>query len=180
MNRLISVYENHFLQLRHLPEIVKDSTREIVFSYRSGVESICLFVSSSEVLSLLVKNLPYDFFQENYYKYGVDLESIFTSKIRIYRDSDDCVLIGHYIDQNGNVLETKKYITNTANKQELLIDRYDSNKNLIDSGEKEIVTSYDSWKGSNLVTLLAKQNNLHTIYLKKVDKDQCYVRVRDI
>ena len=93
MNRLIEIYENHYLQLRHLPETVKDSTREIVFSYRNGVESICLFVSSSEVLSLLVKNLPYDFFQENYYKYGVDLESIFTSKIRIYRDDNDCSLV---------------------------------------------------------------------------------------
>ena len=180
MNRLISVYENHFLQLRHLPDSVKSTVIELVFSYRNGVETICIVVSSLESLLHLVNNLPLDFFEKTYYRYAVDLESINSNKSRVYRDSDDCVLIGHYIDQNGNVLETKKYITNTANKQELLIDRYDSNKNLIDSGEKEIVTSYDSWKGSNLVTLLAKQNNLHTIYLKKVDKDQCYVRVRDI
>lgn len=179
MNRLIEIYENHFLHLRHLPNAVKQNVIELIFSYRNGVESICLFVTSVDVLSLLVKNLPDDFIQKKYYRYAVDLESIGTDKIRVYRDDDNCSLVGHYIDCYGNILETKHYVLDRE-VHELTIYRYDSNKNLISSDEKEIVTAEDSWKGSPLAILLAKQYNLHTIYLKKVNKDQCYIRVRDI
>ena len=179
MNTLISAYENYFNELRYLPLAVKNDVRELVFSYRKGVESICLVLASVETLTLLVPNLPKDFFTNTYYRYAVDLDSVNNEIIRVYRDDSTYVLVGYYIDSSGSVIETKHYKRST-NKNEICIDRYDSDNNLISADEKEISSTEDQWKGQQLVTLIAKQHNFNTIYLKKVDKDQCYVRVRDL
>lgn len=179
MNTLISAYENYFIELRHLPTKVKKNTCELIFSYRNGVESICLFLSSLDSLTALVKNLPNDFFEEQYYRYAVDLSSIDTEIIRVYRDDKEYALKGYLINKNGIILEAKNY-KKSLNKKESLIDRYDSQNTLISPNEKEIVAKEEEWKGSPLVPLIAKQNQFHVIYFKKETKDQCYARIRNI
>lgn len=178
-NRLVAAYENEFSSLKSLPNDAKEKVIEIVFAYRIGVESITLISDDPHTIAKLADYLPEEFF-EKASKYAIDLESIGSNKVRIYRSLNDGnnIMKGYYIE-NEKVYETKIY-KRTEDRGLILVDRYDEVGNLISANEAEVRAKPEDWKGSSLVPKIAAENNFFANYLKKRDKDQCYVRVRII
>jgi hypothetical protein len=165
--------------LDSLDKSVKNKISELIFSYREGVFSVTIVLNSIGDFENLIGfklNNKLKAIKSN--RFGVDLESLKTDKVRIYLDvpgNDLISLYGYYMDRSGNILEKKIYKRNGSAR--LLIDRYDSENNLISKDEPESVSTEMSWKGPNDIIKIAKGLNYRCIFMKKELKDQCYLRL---
>jgi hypothetical protein len=180
MNDIISVYEKEYEILKDLPQSVKSSIKELIFSYRNGIETICaVFNRKSAVIELLGPELPEKILLSDEDTYGIDLESISTDNVRIYHNYKKNDIIGGYgySLKNSEIVEYKIY-KRTSDRSVISIDRYNSNDELISENEKEIRAERSDWKGSKKIFELADSNGFYTNLLKKATKDQCYIRVR--
>jgi len=182
----VSAFKGFSESLDSLPNSMYSNVVELVFSYRINVFSVTVvFDKKGPVEQLVGFNLPEELLQYNSYRYCVDLESINTDNIRIYVDShmnDGVVIYGYYFDKTGVMTEKKVYKRN--GKASMLIDRYDASDNLINDNEQEIECSELDWKGPkgliNIVkTIVGNVNQYRYLFLKKISKDQTYIRVRD-
>ena len=159
---------------------VLDRTTSFVYCCRDGVESVTLVTNSKETLRSLVGELPEEIYDTG--RYAIDLSSIGTDKVRIYLNSQskDEYLVGYYLSSSNSVLEEKKY--KKTDTDDILIDRYDANGDLISSNEREVLATKSDWSGSSSladdIEAIASENNLRVQYSKKADKDQSYIIVR--
>ena len=158
---------------------VLNKTTEFIYCFRDGVESVCLVTEDKETLKSLIGDLPTEIYDTN--RYAVDLSTIGTNKVRLYLNSksNDEYIIGYYFSNSNAVLQKKLYKKdNTVNS---LIDRYESNGDLISENEAEVSGVKSDWGGdSSLADSLenvASQNNVSIFYSKRNGKNQNYISV---
>lgn len=84
--------------------------------------------------------------------------------------------IGYYLDSNGNTVGKKIY-TRDSNDMCYYIDYYDKDGNLVRKGEKEVLASYEDWKGPDEIYDIVVKNDLIHHFTKKMGKNQAYIIV---
>lgn len=180
MNNIVTVYEKEHKILNKLPQSVKLSIKELIFSYRNGEETICAVFNNKGPLLDLLGSLPEKIMNTDVGTYGIDLQSIGTDQVRVYHShkEKDKMLIGYYM-KNNEIVEYKIY-KRTNDRSIILIDRYNANNDIISENEKEVRAERSEWPGSKRILELADSNGFYTNFLKKVNKDQFYARVRII
>lgn len=167
---------------KDLDSSVLDKTTSFVYCCRDGAESVTLVTDNKETLRSLIGDLPKEIYDTG--RYAIDLSSIGTDKVRIYLNSqsENEYLVGYYFSNNNSVLEKKRYKKTDPEGDDILIDRYDSNDNLISANELEVVAEKSDWSGSSSlaenIESIASKNNLRVQYSKKADKSQSYIIVR--
>lgn len=172
----LSLFSGFSTSLDNLSSKAKQSVSEIIFSHRQGVLSVCVVVTSLSDLKLITNNIPAYIKKSKAKRYAVDLESIGTTKQRFYIDckKENISIEGFYFE-NNNLYESKVYKRNGIDS--LLIDRFDSNGVLISANEEEIASNSASWTGGSDIITAAENSGYTVVYLKKVSKDQSYIRI---
>lgn len=166
---------------KSLSDEILTNITELIYSYREGAETVCAVTEDLDTFEALVGTVPEVIRNTQTYRYFVDLESLGTNKVRMYTDSpeQDESLYGYYIDSDGDVTEKKIYRKNGS--AGLLIDRYDASGTLISSDQPEAECDRSGWTGrewlADKVEEIAEANNFAVIYLRKGNKNQCYIRV---
>jgi hypothetical protein len=165
------------IALGSLPETVLENITEVIFSYRDGVETVCAVTPSLEALEAMVGTVPDLIKSVSTSRYFVDLESIGTDKLRLYISSSNAnvSIEGYYFDKEGKPFVKKVY--KKKGKKGLLIDYYDAEGNIIEADSPEVTASRSSWLGNPEVADAADSSDYHVLYLKKVTKPQCYIRI---
>lgn len=176
----VDIFNDINENLSKLDSITKSSIFELIFSIRDSVETVCVVFKSFDVFSKLVGTVPEkiirDYESGKATKFYVDLESLNTDKVRLYTNykETDIQLMGYYVN-NSQIYETKIYrdISNTG----VIIERYDSEMNLIDDQETEDITTLTAWTGNKEIIDIALKNSLRIVCIKKSIKDQNYLLV---
>jgi hypothetical protein len=164
-------------ELNKLDDSVISKLCSIVFAKRSDDLSACAITRDKELFKQLCSKitLPRNFLEGDHIKWGVDLESIETNKIRIYRvppRSNAVRLEGLYIDRDGKILEKKLY---KKSLEGLSIDRYDGTGKLINAGEIEVECTEKDWSGPKELVKDAKDSGYEINFMKKISKEQTYL-----
>jgi hypothetical protein len=154
----------------------------LAFSSREGNLSVAIGSNNKEALIDACKKVvfPKDFFNGNFIRWGVDLESTHTDKIRIYRmnpKSDNIRVEGFNINSIGEILEKKLYI---KSQEGLIIDRYDKEGLLISSGEIEVQCEEKDWTGPKELVDAVKISGYEFNFTKKIAKNQSYLIIHKI
>ena len=178
----VDAFKGHSAALDELPDNCRDATSELIWSYRSGVVSLCWvtedLVAFTEVLGGTV---PEVLTISGSRRYFVDLESLGSDKIRLYIDSpnDGEVLLGYYfssLEHDAVPYEYKVY--SSVSKTEVSINRYTGSGDLISEAEGEVQTNDPAdWSGPKELLDLCKEQSGSVRILKKVSKDQSYLRL---
>lgn len=162
-----------------LDSAILNKTTELIYCCRDGVESVTLVVDNRQTLRDLVGDLPPEIY--NTTRYGVDLSSIGTDKVRIYLNSHSSEehIIGYYFSSDNKVLQKKNY--KKTDTTDALIDRYESDGTEISMDEVEAVASRADWGGSSSLAdsleKIVSDNNFILVYSKREGKDQSYIKV---
>ena len=85
--KLIKTFEPFFQSLRDLPFWAQLAATELI-TERNDVLSVCYVTDSLFDFVKLVVNVPQSIREAQTERYGVDLESIGTNKVRLYTDGD--------------------------------------------------------------------------------------------
>lgn len=149
---------------------------EIVFSYRDSQLSVCVVFKDIGALQDVIGNVPSELQSAVTNRYGVDLESIGTSKLRLYCDgqTDDEMLRGYSYNGSKQLIESKIYKRSTG-QYPILIDRYNASGEKISSDEPEESGDSSFWKGPSEIIDTASGHDV--IYLRKVNANQSYMRI---
>ena len=166
--------------LNNLTDEFKSTISELIFCHRSGRFSVVICSNSKDDFLDLVGNMPDEIKKTNVSRYAVDLHSMETDTVRIYLGSNDTgvSIVGYNIDKEGAIIEKKIY-KRTDDRKTLNIDRYNDAGILISPDEVEIECGERDWTGPVEIVSVAKSHDLNMIFLKKVAKNQSYVRLRD-
>jgi len=195
MSSIGNIFSHLRPSTKSLDSNILDKTVEFIYSYRSGVESVCLVTSDKDVLKSIAGYVPdvvYNAKTEgsayDYTRYFIDLESVGTDLVRMYTDQPifDDGIIGYNISASGEIIQKKIYNAG-YDDDPVLIDRYDAEGVLISTGEKELVVDESFWGGdgsliNDINEIISNEftNNEKIIgvtYMKKEQKDQSYIRV---
>lgn len=171
---MIDLFSDYYESLNSLSEDIKSNITELVFTYRSGVDSITVVFESKEAFTNLVGKLPPEI-DNNHRRYAVDLESVGTDMVRMYVNprSLSSTLIGYYV-KDGKVYETKYY--RQLQDGLIHIERVDGNGNVLSNTETEEIVPITHWKGPvEVLDLIQKLNMQNTYCCRKTFKDQCYI-----
>lgn len=175
------IFKDYSEKLVSLPDQVKNDIIELIFSYRSGVLSVsAVFNTIDSLKTLLPFPIPLEISSATAVNYALDLESVSTDIVRVYYRpirNPNVEVIGYYLSSTGDI--TQKKIYNIFSRNSLSIDRYDSSNNLISSGEKEGRCEEIDWGGPKEIVNIARDHDLLTLFIKKQDKDQSYIVIRD-
>lgn len=152
---------------------------EVVFCYRLCILSAPAVFNDAEVLCEVAGHIPDKIARANTRRYGVDLESLAIGEPRFYIDGDEpgTLLLGFSYLATGALAEWKRYRRDPANKHRVLIDRYGSDDRMISVGEVERAGGQELWKGPAVLPKMAIAAGMHSIFLAKEAKDQCYLRL---
>jgi hypothetical protein len=166
-------------ELNKLDDSVVSKLCSLAFSKREDVLSVAVGTRDKNVFEQVCNKitLPRNFLEGDYIRWGVDLESIQTDKIRIYRvppKSNTTRVEGFYIDKNGKILEKKLY---KKTSEGLSIDRYDSNGKLISFGEAEVECTEKDWTGPKELVEEMKTLGYKFSFMKKIAKKHTYLVV---
>jgi hypothetical protein len=177
--------------LNNLSSDIKKQLVEVVYCWRDSVESVSVVTENLDCLRTILKgNVPNEISEGAVYqipRYGVDLESIGTDELRLYRDDaerDDISAIGYKFDSNGNVIEREEYWRDkTGNKPGVLLDRYDASNNLISSKEPDsIVVEKNNFLGNmelaDKVEQIASEKKYIVVFANKIQSNESYIRIR--
>ena len=172
-------------ELDGLSDDIKNQLTEVIHSWRDNIESVCVVTESLDCLkTMLNDNVPPEISEAKMTppRYFVDLESIGTDNLRLYRDDSermDISIVGFKFDSNGNLTERKDY---WRDKEGVLIDRYDASGNLTSSKEPEIMVTKDDFLGdseiANKVEKIANERRYDLVWMNKVNTKQSYIRIR--
>ena len=163
-----------------LSDQVIDAVKEIIYSCRDGVTTLCLVLEDKEIFRSVVGTIPPEIENAETYRYFVDYESLGTDLQRLYIDSpvENHSIIGYSYNSSFELIESKNY---KRHGDGLLIDRYDSSGNLVSPDEGEVPCEKLEWTGDpdlpNYLEADAKAHGFAVIYLKKTTKNQTYIRV---
>jgi len=187
-----NIFEGYYSSLdKALEQIPHSKIRSIIFTRRKDIHSVCLVLTrhSEEDEKIFEKligvELDEEFYETPHGSVGslfVDLESIGTSQLRIYKDQrfdkSKFMLKGYYLNKNKKIICKKTYALNPANDENsLIIKYYDENGNLIDT-QTESNGNFEDWNGSRELFEAVENNNLEYSFMKKDTKDQGYFIVR--
>lgn len=174
--------KGHSAALDQLSDRCRNATSELIWSYRSGVVSLCWVTEDLEAFTeVLGGTVPEVLTISGSSRYFVDLESLGSDKIRLYIDSpnDGEALLGYYfssLEQDAAPYEYKVY--SSVSKTEVSINRYTGSGDLISEGEGEVQTNAPAdWSGPKELLDLCKDQSGSFRILKKVSKDQSYLRL---
>lgn len=167
-------FKGYSEELDNLSETNKSLLSSVIFSNRESSLSVCAVTRDlTTIKSICVGlTLPSYFFDPLFNRWGVDLESLRTDKIRFYcwlPKNNNIKLYGFYVDSQGRVYEKKIY------KEGITIDRFDANNVMISHKEIEEVCSAEDWKGPAELVSIAQDNNYPVSFTRKVGKDQQYM-----
>lgn len=175
MNWIVN-FSRHSTALSKMSFTLYPFVRELVFSYRSGELSVCVVFNDIGALQDLIGNVPTEIQSAITNRYGVDLESIGTSKLRLYCNgqSDSEILRSYAYNGSKQLIESKIYKRSTGTYP-ILIDRYNASGEKISSDEPEESGNSSFWTGPSEIIDTASDHDV--IYLRKVNADQCYMRI---
>jgi len=150
--------------------------QELVFSCRDSQLSVCVVFTDIDALQDVIGNVPSELQLATTNRYGVDLESIETSKLRLYCDgqADDEMLRSYAYNESKQLIESKIY-KRSIGQYPILIDRYNPSGTIISSDEPEYSGSRELWTGPSDLIDTAEGHDV--IYLRKQNTDQCYMRI---
>lgn len=186
------IFKGYYSSLdKVLEQIPHNKIRSIIFTRRKNIHSVCLVLSrqSEEDEKIFEKligvELNEEFYETPHGYVGslfVDLESIGTSQLRIYKDQrfsgSKFQIKGYYLNENKKIICKKTYALNSTNgKNSLIIKYYNENNNLIDT-QTESDGNFEDWNGSQELFEAVENNNLEYSFMKKDTKDQGYFIVR--
>jgi len=159
---------------------VLGSIKQIILSYRDGVESVCIIVPTLDILTEIIGSIPSEVQEADTLRYFVDLSSVGTDKLRLYIDSPDkeVSIIGFYFDINKALVEKKLYKKDPEDIKTLYVDRYNASGVLISADEPEYQSDRSSWLGSVEWADLAEASLYEVRYLHKANKPQSYIYVQ--
>ena len=162
-------------------DVLRDIT-QIILSYRDGVSSVCVVVNSPDSLERIIKTVPDEIRNATTRRYGVDLSSVGTDKLRLYIDSNvkGETIIGYYYDKNNNVIEKKHYKKDPNNTKAILVDRYDAAGAIISSDEPEYQSDRSCWKGSVEWADMVAASPYEVRYMHKGNKPQSYIYIQGV
>ena len=178
----VDAFKGYSAALDQLPYHAHDATSELVWSYRYGEVTLCWVTEDLPAfIEVIGGSIPEVLTLTGSSRYGVDLESLGSNKIRMYIDSPNAgeVLLGYYFSSLADEAVPSEYkIYTTVSKTEVSISRYTGSGDLISDGEGEVqVDVPTSWSGpKELLDLCEAQTGIVRI-LKKVSKDQSYLRL---
>lgn len=170
--------------------------KSIVFTRRNDFHSVAFishFVKGTDDEANFEKICQYNFPTEWYETesgwvsyVAVDLESVGTNKLRVYKNqpdknprdgSDWWENIAYYIDTETNkVLGTKHYLRSERNRC-YYIDYYDADNNLVAKMQREISATKEDWNGPEELFNIVIEENFGYVFAKKENKDQAYFAV---
>jgi len=180
-NMNVDIFNEMNENLAKLDRSIKDEIHQLIFSFRDSIESVCVVLKSFEAFTKLVVDVPEkiveDYESGKATRFYVDLESLNTNKVRLYTDyrQNNIQLVGYYVD-NGQIYETKIY--HDTGPTSMIIERYDSEMNLIDDTETENVVELTEWSGNKEIIDIALNNSLMIKCLKKMNKNQNYLLIK--
>lgn len=177
--QLIKTFEPFFQSLRDLPFYATLAATELVITKRDDVLSVCYVTDDLFAFIKLVGDVPQSIREADTTRYGVDLESIGSDRVRLYTDGEggrNEALHGYYVN-NGRIEQMKRYKRNDEGG--LLIDRYNANNQKISGDEPEVGGDRDIWTGPPEIADAAEAmgGNFSVVYLKKSNAPQSYIRV---
>jgi hypothetical protein len=172
----VSKFGQHSSALNQMSFLVFPSVQELVFSCRDGQLSVCVVFNSIEALTDIIGSVPNEILSASTNRYGVDLESIGSSNLRLYVDgqSDSEMLRSYSYNSSGGLTQSKIY-KRSDGEYPILIDRYNASGDLISADEPEYSGDSSLWTGPAEIIDTASGHDV--IYLAKVNADQCYMRV---
>lgn len=176
---MFSEFKGYSQRFDNLSQSIKENLSTIIFCYREPDLSLTVVTKAKNVFVEMCKDfiVPSIILSEDAVKWGVDLESIDSEKIRIYIEfpkNKEISIYGFYISKDGKILEKKVYSKYMDNNQ-LIIDRYDSMGNVISKGEIEVECEESDWTGPSDLVKIAKDNNYKHAFIKKISKNQTYL-----
>jgi len=175
MNWIVK-FSQHSTALSHLSFTLYPYVQELVFSYRDSNLSVCVVFNDVAALQDVIGNVPSEIRSATTNRYGVDLESIGTSKLRLYCDGQtDGEMLRSYAYNGSKALMESKIYKRSTGTYPILIDRFNSTGEKISFDEPEESGDSSFWTGSSKIIDTASDHDV--IYLKKVRTDQCYMRV---
>ena len=176
--KLIKTFEPFFQSLRDLPFQTQLAATELIITERDDVLSVCYVTDDLFTFIKLVGSVPQSIREAETERYGVDLESIGTNKVRLYTDGDSSrneALHGYYVN-NGAIYEKKRY---KRSDNGLLIDRFDASGALISADEPETSGDRSIWTGPSEIADAAEAmgGSWSIVYMEKGNAPQSYIRV---
>ena len=168
--------------LSDLGEEVLEDINQVVLSVRDGVESVCAVTPSLETLAAIIGEVPVEIQEATTSRYGVDLESIGSDKVRLYVDSPELpeILIGYYFSSDNAVVQKKIYKRPTVESTDILVDRFDAEGTLISYNEPESPCKRRHWQGRGDLADRADRSPYLVAYLKKGAAPQSYISVLEV
>lgn len=180
-----NIFNGYYSSLDSALKIIPhEKIRSIIFSRRQDTHSVCLQLhrqseeDEKTFEKLIGVELDEEFYETPHGWVGslyVDLESIGTSQLRIYKDQrfakTEFSLIGYYLDDK-NITGYKTYSIYSSDNP-VIIKYYDTNNNLVDT-QTESSGSFEDWNGSQELFDAVEENNLEYVFSKKDTKDQGY------
>lgn len=150
--------------------------QELVFSCRNNQLSVCVVFTDIGALQDVIGNVPPELRSAKTNRYGVDLESVGTNKLRLYCNgqADGEMLRSYSYNEFKQLIESKIYKRSTG-QYPILIDRYNASGEIVSHDEPEESGDSSFWTGPPEIISTASGHDV--IYLRKVDKDQCYMRI---
>lgn len=175
---IIKTFEPFFQSLRDLPFYAHLAVTELIISKRDDVLSVCYVTEDLFTFIKLVGDVPQSIREAETTRYGVDLESIGTDKVRLYTDGDkdrNEALHGYYV-RNGEIYQKKRYKRSDGS---LLIDRYNASGIIISADEPERDGDRSLWTGPSEIADAAEaiSGNWTVLYLEKGNAAQSYIRI---
>jgi hypothetical protein len=171
-----SEFEGYSNRFDSLSNDVRLKLCYLEFCERNGKLSLVVATEDPETFKKIYKKVPNDFFEGDFKMWGIDLESIGTDTIRIYRvppKPNKVRIHGFYIDPNGDILQTKIYTKLDVGTYQ--IKRYDSNGALIGTEEGEKICSEQEWKGPKDLIEKVRAGGYEFTFSKKESKPQTYL-----
>ena len=172
----VNKFGQHSSALNQMSFLVFPSVQELVFSCRDDELSVCVVFNSIDALTDIIGSVPSEISSASTIRYGVDLESVGTSNLRLYVDgqSDSEMLRSFSYNSSGGLTQSKIY-KRSDGEYPILIDRYNAFGDLISADEPEYSGDSSLWTGPAEIIDTASGHDV--IYLAKVNADQCYMRV---
>ena len=172
----VNKFGQHSSALNQMSFLVFSSVQELVFSYRDEELSVCVVFNSIDALTDIIGSVPSEISSASTNRYGVDLESVGTSNLRLYVDgqSDSEMLRSYSYNSSGGLTQSKIY-KRSDGQYPILIARYRASGTLISADEPEYRGDSSLWTGPAEIIDTASGHDV--ISLAQVNADQCYMRI---
>jgi hypothetical protein len=168
-------------KLGSLSNEIKEKITTVYVCHRNGFTSVVVGFNDYETFVKSCENHMFKEIENNkdsITSFLVDLESLNSDNIRVYVVlKNESYNKGYYFDQKDNKVIEKKYIPN--DKGGCNVHKYNLSGELFSQDEEEF-SSNNLWTGSpDVVETIKLSSHIEArSYMKKVNKDQSYIKVK--